>query len=74
MEPEERSIHLHPTDPKRQFWQEGDMAELDLVAFLFRVPHVLTQLLVKFIQLPVRVERLYLNLVWALPTLLISLC
>ncbi len=28
------------------------MAGLDLVAFLFRLPHVLTQLLVKFVKLP----------------------
>jgi hypothetical protein len=51
MEPEEGSIHLHTTYPKRRFRQKGDMARLDLVAFLFRIPHVLTQLLVKFVQL-----------------------
>jgi hypothetical protein len=52
MEAEEQSIHLCPTDPKGKFWQEGDTAGLDLAAILFRTPHVLTQLLVKFVQSP----------------------
>ncbi len=52
MEPEEQSIHLHPTDPERRLLQERDMARLHLVAFFFCTPHVLTQLLVGFAQLP----------------------
>ncbi len=49
---EEQSIHLHPTNPEGQLGQEGNAAGLDLVAFLFCVPHVLTQLLVEFVQSP----------------------
>ncbi len=53
MEPEEQLIHLHPMVPKGRLRQEGDMARHDLLAaFIFCIPHVLTQLLVKFVQLP----------------------
>jgi hypothetical protein len=39
-------------DPERRLRQERDTAGLDLAVFLFRIPHVLTQLLVKFVQSP----------------------
>jgi hypothetical protein len=45
-------MHLHSKDPERQLRQKKDTAGLDLAAFLFRIPHVLTQLLVKFVQSP----------------------
>jgi hypothetical protein len=52
MEPEEQLIHLHPMDPERQLRQEKVMDRLDLAAFLFCILHVLTQLLVEFVQSP----------------------
>ncbi len=46
MEPEERSVDLHPTNPQGCFRGEWDPTRLNLATFLHCIAHVLSKLLV----------------------------